>query len=51
MRSLTQLSKTLRDQHGIAFPQSSFNPCKYWCIEGEGPPERTLESIAQQLVL
>lgn len=48
VRSLTSLSKTLRDEYGIALPESSFNPCKYWCIDGE-TPERTLESIAKQL--
>ena len=42
-RSLTQLSKTLRDEHGALIPQSSFNACLYWCIDGENP-ERTLAS-------
>lgn len=50
MRSLSALSITLRDEFGVAFPFSSFNPCKYWRIEEE-KVERTLEDIAQQMVI
>lgn len=51
MNSLTELSKMLRDDFGFSFPGTSFNPNKYWRIEAEGPPERTLEAIAKQLAL
>jgi hypothetical protein len=49
VRSLTSLSVRLRDEFGVAFPLTSFNASKYWRIEDEGPPERTIDDIARQI--
>lgn len=48
--SLTDVSKQLRDEHGVLLPQSKFNACRYWYIAGQSP-ERTLYDIARLMVL